>query len=57
MSSRDLLTPSDVLVKATFALREMARVLKPGGRVQIGDISVQKAVLRAAKDDIALWTC
>jgi SAM-dependent methyltransferase len=38
------------------ALREMARVLKPGGRLQIGDISVQKAVPRAAKGDIALWT-
>ena len=38
------------------ALREMARVLKPGGRLQIGDILVQKAVPPAAKDDIALWT-
>jgi SAM-dependent methyltransferase len=38
------------------ALREMARVLKPGGRVQIGDISVQKAVPRAAREDISLWT-
>jgi hypothetical protein len=34
----------------------MARVLKPGGRIQTGDISVQKAVPRAAKEDIALWT-
>ena len=38
------------------ALREMARVLKPGGRVQIGDILVQKAVPQSAKEDIALWT-
>ena len=38
------------------ALREMARVLKPGGRLQIGDILVQKAVPQSAKDDIALWT-
>lgn len=38
------------------ALREMARVLKPGGRLQIGDIVVQKPVPQSAKDDIALWT-
>jgi SAM-dependent methyltransferase len=38
------------------ALREMARVLKPGGRLQIADILVQKAVPQSAKEDIALWT-
>lgn len=38
------------------ALGEMARVLKPGGRLQIGDILVQKEVPQAAKEDIALWT-
>ena len=38
------------------ALREMARVFKPGGRLQIGDILVQKAVPQDAKADIALWT-
>jgi ubiquinone/menaquinone biosynthesis C-methylase UbiE len=38
------------------ALGEMHRVLKPGGRLQIGDILVQKEVPQAAKDDIALWT-
>jgi arsenite methyltransferase len=38
------------------ALREMARVLKPGGRLQIGDILVQKPVPQNAKEDIALWT-
>ena len=38
------------------ALREMARVLKPGGRLQIGDILVQKPVPQSAKEDIALWT-
>jgi arsenite methyltransferase len=38
------------------ALREMARVLKPGGRLQIGDILVQKEVPRSAKEDVALWT-
>jgi SAM-dependent methyltransferase len=38
------------------ALGEIARVLKPRGRLQIGDILVQKEVPQAAKDDIALWT-
>lgn len=38
------------------ALKEMARVLKPGGRLQIGDILVQKAVPESAKRKIDLWT-
>ncbi|OGO38499.1 MAG: hypothetical protein A2W35_17250 [Chloroflexi bacterium RBG_16_57_11] len=38
------------------ALLEMARVLKPGGRLQIGDILVQKSVPEDAKADISLWT-
>jgi SAM-dependent methyltransferase len=37
------------------ALREMERVLKPGGRLQIGDILVQKAVPDNGKRDINLW--
>jgi SAM-dependent methyltransferase len=36
-------------------LREMARVLKPGGRLQIGDILVSKTVPMSAKRDIDLW--
>ena len=38
------------------ALQEMARVLKPTGRLQLGDILVQKAVPEDAKNDISLWT-
>jgi arsenite methyltransferase len=38
------------------ALKEMARVLKPGGRLQIGDIVVQKPVDASAKSRIDLWT-
>lgn len=36
-------------------LLEMARVLKPGGRLQVGDIMVSKAVPDSAKRDIDLW--
>jgi len=38
------------------ALEQMARVLKPGGRLQIADILVQKAVPESAKERIDLWT-
>ncbi len=38
------------------ALKEMARVLKPGGRLQIGDILVQKVVPTSARQRIDLWT-
>jgi arsenite methyltransferase len=38
------------------ALDEMSRVLKPGSRLQIGDILVQKAVPESAKRKIDLWT-
>lgn len=37
-------------------LKEMARVLKPGGRLQIGDILVETAVPEDGKSDISLWT-
>ena len=38
------------------ALGEMGRVLKPGGRLQIGDILVQKPVSDGARRKIDLWT-
>ena len=37
-------------------LAEACRVLKPGGRLQIADIVVSRAVPEDAKADIALWT-
>jgi arsenite methyltransferase len=37
-------------------LQEMARVLQPNGRLQIGDILVQKEVPDSAKQNIDLWT-
>ncbi len=41
--------------KATV-LAEAFRVLKPGGRMQVSDIVVTRAVPDDAKQDIALWT-
>lgn len=37
------------------ALKEMARALKPGGRLQIGDILVEKEVGEKGKRNIDLW--
>ena len=37
-------------------MREVHRVLKPGGRFQIADIIVHKEVPQDAKDDIDLWS-
>lgn len=37
-------------------LQEMARVLKPDGRLQLGDILVQKEVPLDVKQDIELWS-
>lgn len=38
------------------AVREMFRVLRPGGRLQVGDILVNKPVPEGAKKKIDLWT-
>ena len=40
----------------TAVMREVHRVLKPGGRFQIADIVVHKEVPQDAKDDIDLWS-
>jgi ubiquinone/menaquinone biosynthesis C-methylase UbiE len=38
------------------AFTEMARVLRPGGRIQIGDILVDRPVPENEKEKIELWT-
>ena len=37
-------------------MRQVHRVLRPGGRIQIADIYVQREVQQDAKDDIDLWS-
>jgi len=41
--------------KAT-ALREMHRVLRPGGRLQVADILLERPVSADSKQDVSLWT-
>jgi ubiquinone/menaquinone biosynthesis C-methylase UbiE len=38
------------------AIAEIARVLKPGGRVQIADITIGESLPDSALRDIDLWT-
>ena len=38
------------------ALAEMHRVLRPGGRLQLADIVLGRAISEVAKRDISLWT-
>jgi len=39
---------------AVFA--EIFRVLKPGGRIQIADVTIQNPVSEAGRRDVDLWT-
>lgn len=38
------------------ALREMRRVLRPGGRLQVADIVLARAVPEGSRRDVSLWT-
>ena len=55
----DLVISNGVLnltLDKTATLREWFRILKPGGRLQVGDILVEREVPADALDDISLWT-
>ncbi|MBN8580257.1 MAG: methyltransferase domain-containing protein [Anaerolineae bacterium] len=55
----DVVISSGVLnltLDKTETLREWFRILKPGGRLQVGDILVEREVPSDALDDISLWT-
>jgi ubiquinone/menaquinone biosynthesis C-methylase UbiE len=40
----------------TAVFCEAFRVLKPGGRIQIGDIIVNKDIPPAARENVEIWT-
>lgn len=46
----------NLTVDKTATLREWFRVLKPGGRLQAGDILVERPLPPDAVEDISLWT-
>jgi ubiquinone/menaquinone biosynthesis C-methylase UbiE len=46
----------NLMLDKIMTLREWARILKPGGRLQVGDIIVTDPVPQSALDDISLWT-
>jgi SAM-dependent methyltransferase len=55
----DVLISNGVLnltLNKMLTLTEWHRVLKPGGRLQIGDITISQPIPQEGLDDISLWT-
>ncbi|MEX0816979.1 MAG: methyltransferase domain-containing protein [Gaiellales bacterium] len=46
----------DLIPDKDAVYAEIIRVLKPGGRIQIGDVTIQRPVSEESKGDIDLWT-
>jgi len=46
----------DLIPDKDAVYAEIFRVLKPGGRIQIGDVTIQRPVSEESKGNIDLWT-
>jgi len=46
----------DLVPDKDAVFREVFRVLEPGGRIQIADVTIQNPVSEEGKRDIDLWT-
>jgi ubiquinone/menaquinone biosynthesis C-methylase UbiE len=46
----------DLVPDKDAVFSEMHRVLRPGGRIQIADVTIQQPVSEEGKRDIDLWT-
>jgi ubiquinone/menaquinone biosynthesis C-methylase UbiE len=46
----------DLVPDKDAVFREIFRVLEPGGRIQIADVTIQNPVSEEGKRDIDLWT-